>query len=368
MDSHLTKAIVLLAIPFSGSLHSMPLDNFLSAHRGEQQPDRLEVEISRDFTTDKVDYAPNTTDGGHLSPESKLRYLGQHLGIKLHISPRLSFDGGIWKRQVTSLRDSYGLGSFHGAIQYNFNRKMAETSFAIRLGAWRNSADAFDKNSYTRQGEYLFTSASVGNPNDLQTQINLIGSRKFSSQLLGSLFTGVGFSRIDFDSLSATFRSDKGCDYRFDYQQGSAEINQLGRCGSTTRFRMVLPNQEVIKDELGISPEEELGYTSRYWQLGGSVQWRRAEWQKRLGYLYQKFDRGALDDLIRQQGDQVSTTSHNLQGEVRFHFSRHLGFFFRSEYMSNRLLDMVPFTYNAYTASKFGKSGLLFNSGMLVRF
>ncbi len=346
----------------------MPMDNFLSTYSAKDQLIQLEVEISQDFTTDKVDYAPNTSDGGQAQPESRLRYLGQHIGVRLGITPQITVDGGLWKRQVTSLRDSYSLDSFHGAIQYNFNRKIVKTSFALRLGAWRNSADVFDKNSYTRQGEYLFTSASVVNPNDLQTQVNLIGARKFNSEIQGSLFTGVGISTVDFEALSASFRSDEGCNYRFDYRQGSAEINQLGRCGSTTRFRMVLPNQEVIKDELGISPEDELGYTSRYWQLGGSVQWQRAEWQTRLGYLYQKFDRGALDDLIRQRGDQVSTTSHNLQGEVRFQFSRHLGFFFRSEYMSNRLLDMVPFTYNAYTANKFGKSGLLFNSGVLVRF
>ena len=358
----------LSAVIATGSLEAMPLDNFLSAHSGLQGDHRIQLEVSRDFATDEVAFSPNTDDGAHLPPRDRKRYLGQHLLLRASISPNLTLDAGLWERQLTSLRDSYALDTFHTALQFRLPFTLDAIHFAVRAGVWRNSADTLHKNSYTRRDGYLFTSASVEQPSDLQTQINMIGSRMLSSGLEGSLFAGLGRSRVDFDSLSAIFRSDQDCRYRFDYEPGRAEVSQLDRCGSFIRFHMVLPNEDVIEDELGVSPRNELSYKSSYWQLGGSLKWQKSGWMTRVGYYYQRFDRGALDDLIRSRGDTPSTTIHNLQTDVSYHFSKRLGVFFRSEYMSNRLIDMVPFTYNAYTASKFGKSGLLFNSGLIVSF
>ena len=177
MDKNFSGAMALTAALFSGPLHSIPMDNFLSAETVGDDFGQFEVELGKDFTTDKVAYSPNTESGGYLTPDSRPRYLGQHFAFKAQLTSRIMLDGGVWQRQVTSLRDSYSLNTFHGAIQYALTAPKNETSIAVRFGAWQNSSDVFYKNSYTRQGDYLFTSASVLSPNDLQTQINLIGTR-----------------------------------------------------------------------------------------------------------------------------------------------------------------------------------------------
>jgi hypothetical protein len=346
------------------SIQAMPLDGLLFIDPITKAHSVASIEGGYDFTNDTVDYSPNKSDGGYLAPVDRQRYEGSHIAGKLNLNPYVTVDGMLWRRKIVSLRDSYDLTSYQAAIQYTLPTEWREHRFAIRAGLWSNTSSILEKNSYTRYQDYLFTSASLHDPEDQQAQLNLIVSRPFFPGFSGSFFTGVGLSRVNFGWLEGEIKSKEGCRYHFQLIDDVGEIDQLGLCGSVTRLKMRLPTDEAIKNNLGSNPATELSYNATFWQIGGNLLWQRGRWQTHTGYYYQQFDRGSLDERIRELGLTSHTSSHTIQTRIEYLLGKQLGIFLRGEYMSNRLLNMIPFTYNSYTADKFGKSGLLFSTGL----
>lgn len=353
----------LLVIPFYHA-ESAPLDLFLSAKKLDSSPKKFSIQTGYDFTNDTVSYSPNLTEGGYADPIEAKRYEGGHFLGTAQINSNWIFEGALWKRQVFSMRDQYDITSSSGALQYNLPFSWNGYQFALRTSIWNNFADTLDKNSYTRYQGYLFTSAKVHEPEDLQTQVNFVVSRDFKRRLSASLFTGVGQSKVGFSWLEGEARTNNNCQYRFVLLEGYGQVDQLGQCGNVKKMKIKLPSKEAIVTNIGFDPNEDLQYDSIYWQIGGNILWSNKRWIFSLGYYFQEYDRRRLDARIKQLGHTTHTTNHTAGFDLSYALSKHTTIYFRSEYMSNRLINLVPFAYNSYTAEKFGKDGLLYSGGL----
>ena len=339
-----------------------PLDELLVALPGHA-PYHGEIEVGYDVMNGTVDLF-NVREGSLDARGEQIgNYSGAHIRGRLALTRRLGIDASLWKRGVKTPFDKGESMAWQGALQYQATVNLGWLpAVALRISGWGDSTDQVLKGSETNlfnQANRLMNTRKmrVEDPKDLQFQGDVIGSWTIDEHTLISLFLGMGKSKVDFGGAFAETETFPGCEYEMSSTgtgfQGTL-VHANGDCPVTAFNNNAIP----IPDGLYIR------YDATYFQLGGNVQWFNNAWRYRIGYRYQKWDRGELDDAIRlyqHTADKtVYDTNHHLTAEVGYKILDQTGIFLRSQVMQHQFVGDVPFSYNLFSSHKFkGRYGFL---------
>ncbi|HIJ84616.1 MAG TPA: hypothetical protein HPQ00_10495 [Magnetococcales bacterium] len=207
-------------------------------------------------------------------------------------------------------------------------------------------------------------SVTIKDPSDRQFQGDLIGSWSLTPSTSVSVFSSMGVSKV---KVGDVLSSIGGCNYKIERTMvpntvdggwnTAVKVDEFGEHNpDCTITSITLPMSSLGAPEL---PQGMyLGYDANYYQLGGMTQWQNDDWRLRLGYRFQKWDRGELDDSIAQLQHVDKTiydTNHHVTGEISYKLHPRVAAFARSQYMSNQFLGEVPYAYNLFSSHKFEK-------------
>ena len=363
-------AILHISLGISQTIHAMPLNGLISIPsrdfpaKGQIYDEPIiSLESSYDFAPEAVDHEGPVKNGEQIETKRVKRYEGFHIIGDFLLQENLLINLGFWDRQIANKRDILDFYTIQAAVQYKLPWKWFDNNYAIRLGWWRNAADALTKSSFTRTDDYKFTSLVLNEPVDNQFQLNFLVSRPLSYGTKVTAFLGVGHSNVDYKSLQGEYADKDDCKFAFDLKQTKGVINQIGRCKSILSRKITMPNTTSIINNVGFNPKDDIKYSSIFLQIGAGAEWKKGLWYTKIGYYFQRFYRDNVDQRVERLGNQSTKNNHSLTAEVCYRFLRPFAVFLRGEYMSSRLLTTAPFIYNSYTADRFSKDGLFFSVG-----
>lgn len=353
------------ALAWAPGAMAAPLDGLLTAHP-EQFSKNGYVELSYDAMNGALDVLNLRDKDASLSGTNIGNYHGAHIRTGLALTPSLWLDGGVWQRKLDYRNDQVAIDTWQVAGQYRvLEGKGVVPALGLRLSAWGNRSGKLTKSSPTTMQGKTIDSISVNSPEDLQVQLDLVGSWNPGKAHEVTLLAGMGSSRVRVDEVTARDTLG-GCLYDVVFGPTSVTLTLAQACNAPGLVR----NQyDTSYDDYGINNvPQETQYNSKYAQLGLMYAWKSRRFMLRGGYTYQIFQRDYIDDAIRARGGQAYEASHTLTGEVTMLASKRMAVFLRGTAMSNQLLGEVPFAYNTLTAHRFDKVYGIVSAGLLVGF
>ncbi len=355
--SRVAALLVLLFHPLP--LTAAPLDEFLTAMPGHE-PMHGEVEAGYDVMNETVDLFGVRDE--YLDPrgDSIGDYSGYHLRGGLALTRRLWVDGGLWRRSVKTPYDKGENYTWQVGAQYQATINSGWLpAVALRVSAWGDSADQVLKGSPTPfmgTGQRALN-IRVEDPSDQQIQGDIIATWRLTPKTTLSTFLGLGHSEVEVDELFADLFT-AGCEYKITPYSAAANgvpgieatlVNSGSSNCNVQNFTYTNPARPI--------PEGlYVNYDADYYQLGAMLKWFNDDWRLKLGYRYQKWDRGELDEAVEkyQHADKTAYDSnHHITGEVGYKVTERVGIYFRPQYMTNQFVGEVPFSYNLYSSHKF---------------
>ncbi len=351
------------AVAWAPGALAAPLDGLLTTHP-EQFSKNGYVELGYDAMNGALDVLNLRDQDASLSGTNIGNYHGAHVRAGLALTPSLWLDGGVWQRKLDYRSDQVAIDTWQVAGQYRMlDGKGVVPALGLRLSAWGNRSGKLTKSSPTTVQGVTLDSISVSSPEDLQVQLDLVGSWNPGKAHEVTLLAGVGSSRVRVDEVTAR-DIQGGCLY--DVVFGPTSVT--GTLAQPCNANVVVNNFSVQNDTYGINVPLETQYNSTYAQLGLTYAWKSRRFMLRGGYTYQIFQRDYIDDAIRSRGGQAYEASHTLTGEITMLATKRIAVFLRGTAMSNQLLGEVPFAYNTLTAHRFDKVYGIVSAGLLVGF
>lgn len=337
------KYLLALLLGVSSPLGAAPLDALLDAIPHDR-PGTFKLEFGVDAVNKTLDIFNIRANDPVYGGTNVGDYKGLHLRAGYGLTERLWLEGGLWQRSIAYRTDTENITSWQTALQYRLTeRNRQEGQYAVRLSLWGNQSPVVNKASPTTLPGINLQSVSVRNPQDLQLQADLIGTWPVKdSGFVLSAFAGGGVSRVTTGALSGMVN---GCNYNIYSGNFGTTAILSAPCGALLSATLNSPSTAA----------QWLSYTSRYYQLGGKVQWEQGDWQAALGYQYLFHARDQIDAAIVQRGGVAYKNNHILIAEVARRLSRDFTLFARAQVMRNQFNGEMPFTYNSVTANKFGQ-------------
>lgn len=344
----------------TGAAQAAPLDALLTAdqyrHAGE-----FKAEASYDAMNGTLDLLGIRAKDAQYAGTNVGDYTGAHLRLGYALTDRLALEGGLWSRKIAYQTDSEVLQSWQAALQYRLHgHENSRLFYAVRLSAWGNQASTLTKSSPTLVQGRIATNAIIHSPNDIQQQIDLIGSWRMTKKTTLSAFAGVGHSTVTTGDMSANYTSGNGCNYNLAFTTSASSGQLASPCN--------VPGVIVTSFSSPQNMIQEFSYQSNYYQLGGMLQWQDARWGLRGGYQFQYQNRANVDALIASRGGVSYQTNHVIVADVTRKITPHIAAFVRGQAMSNQFVGEIPFSYNAVTASKFSRKYGIFSFGVTMKF
>jgi hypothetical protein len=334
-----------------------PLDAFLSANQNST-PGAGQIEVAYDLVNSTVDFFKFRDNDAAFSGTNVGDYHGAHLRAGVAISPKLWMDGALWQRRIDYRSDLATLNTWQLAAQYKLlDGAGYQPSVAVRVGAWGNYANELKKSSPSSVGGVTLNSVNVAKPQDLQYQLDVIGTSKISDNTELSVFAGGGASKVSLNSVTGTTRVN-GCSYNVVF----GPTNVVGLCNNNTDS-FSIPNSSY-----GIDIHNEAQYNATFVSGGLMLKWQKQDWQVRGGYQYQSFNRGQVDSTITSRGGVAYQSNHILLGDVMYRLSANTAIFARGQYMTNQFTGEIPLLYNSLTASRFDKRYGILSAGLIAAF
>lgn len=356
----MNKFIFLLGLCGANSLLPVlaaPLDAFLSANQNST-PGEVQIEAAYDLVNSTVDFLKIRDNDANYSGTNVGDYHGAHVRVGVAITPQLWVDGALWQRRLDYRSDLAIINTWQLAAQYKLLEGAGyQPSVALRAGAWGNYANELKKSSATTVRGVTLNSVNVANPQDMQYQIDLIGTSKISANTELSVFAGGGTSRVSLNTVTGTTTLN-GCNYNVVF--GPTKV--VGLCNTNTDG-FSIPNTAY-----GIDINNEAQYNATFYSGGLMLKWTRQDWQVRGGYQYQSFNRNQIDSTIQSRGGIAYQSNHILLGDVMYRLLANTAIFVRGQYMSNQFVGEIPLAYNTLTASRFGKQYGILSTGLIMVF
>ncbi|MDB5963122.1 MAG: hypothetical protein JWP59_4416 [Massilia sp.] len=357
----LLPAAVALAV--SAAAGAAPLDALLTANHF-QRAGAGEVELAYDTLNSSLDFLGLREKDSAATTSAVGDYKGGHVRAGIAATPRLWIDGAYWKRNIDYRSFDAKLDSWQVAGQYKFlDADGRRPAMALRLGGWGNNADSLTKYTNTTVAGTKFTSATVNKPRDKQLQLDLIGTWTPSTETALSVFGGVGQSRVEFDSVSATSRTSNGCNYNVAFSPAGVEATLASPCTAK-----VVIDRFTQAAGATVDVYKEARYKSTFAQLGVTGEWHSGNWRARLGYQYQSIKRDDVDDIIENRGGTAYKHSHVLVTDVSYNIYKNVVLFARGQLMSNQFNGEVPLAYNSLTAEKYDQKYGFISTGLSLVF
>ncbi len=345
-----------------GAATAAPLDALLSATR-PNGASRSELELSYDLVNDSMDFL-HLRDKRPASGASATSKPGDYRGFHLRgihaLSASWHIEGGLWRRQLDYRSFTADVTSWQIAAQYRWlDGSGLRPNAALRASAWGNRSREMRKNTSTTIEGMKFSSAWVVNPRDMQLQADVIGTWPLASSLAVNTFAGAGAGSVDFDRVGAVYKKN-GCDYQVTFSPESI----VATCTTPQQTVRVTSPASVY----GIHVDKEARYDTRYFHLGGSVQWHGERWRAGAGYQYLHLSRSDVDDILVSRGETAYRTSRVLIVEAGWRASRGTTLFARGQLMSNQFAGEIPMAYNTVTARRFNQRYGILSTGLSVGF
>lgn len=342
-----------------------PLDEFMTALPGHA-PWHGEVEVGLDIMNGTVDLL--NVRQGHLDARGDTigDYSGGHLRGRLALTKRLGVEAAVWKRAMKTPFDEGESLSWQGAMQYQATINIRGLpAVALRVSGWGDSTDEVLKGSATNLFNLNNSDANtrkmrVEDPQDTQFQGDIIGSWTLSSHSLFSTFVSMGVSSVDFGHAYAELqRYPEGCEYQLSAAASKLHLRLVNSDTHRCVIKSMTPNLNFpMPDGMYIR------YDATYFQTGGNLQWFNETWRTRIGYRFQKWNRGELDEAVERYQHTPDKTvydvNHHLTAEVAYRVRDKTGLFIRGQLMQHQFVGDVPFSYNLFSSHKFqGRYGFL---------
>jgi hypothetical protein len=354
-DGMRAAVIALFSLPVQ--LCAAPLDAFLSAET-HMKTGEGQLELAYDAVNSTLDIFKVRANDPVYGGTSVGDYSGQHLRGGYELTDTLSLDGGLWRRKIEYRGDRQSLSSWQVAAQYRLFETgyRSDASYALRLGAWGDSAGSLSKSTPTvLQGKKLDT-VNVINPKDIQVQLDLLGTWRLGNQAYWSAFVGTGASRVTVGSVSATYTTQSGCTFNLIFTATASIATLAAPCGDLLSANVSAPTNVL----------RETSYNSRYYQAGTALRWHYDNWQLTGGYHFQYLNRNGIDDLIAGRGGVAYKKNRIVAGEILRKIGQRSAAFVRGQMMSNQFAGEIPFTYNTITANKFDRRYGFVSFGILI--
>ena len=358
--------------------NAAPLDEFLTALPG-YQPKHGEVEMAYDIMVAGLDVF-----GVREFDQSTLDYHGGTLRGGLALTRRLWVDGAVRRRSFRTQRHGKATGhAVQGAVQFQatFNKGLLP-AVALRLSGWGDFADEANKRTPSTIGPVTVDSIRVNAPQDIQGQIDVIGTWQVTPKTTISLFIGGGKSQVRSDGIDVGGLRFRGVDgvWEFSERVTPGDIGNsvtmidavcVRECGAVLGGSANVNN---IAGFLGVDASllssglnllDNIDYDANYFQTGASFQWFNDQWRARLGYRYLVVDRGELDEQVRTLKfggiDRAGyDNNHFFAAELGYKVIDRLGLFIRGQTLQHQFLGEIPFSYTFFSAHKFNdKYGFL---------
>ncbi|MDO8248191.1 MAG: hypothetical protein Q7T78_00530 [Rhodoferax sp.] len=337
--------------------HAAPLDAFLSANQNST-PGDVQIEAAYDLVNSTVDFLKIRDNDASFTGTNVGDYHGAHVRAGVAITPKLWVDGALWQRRIDYRTDLATINTWQLAGQYKLLEGAGYLpSVAVRLGTWGNYADELKKSSPTTVRGVTLNSVNVAKPQDVQYQLDVIGTSKIFDNTELSVFAGGGASEVSLDSVTGTTRLN-GCNYNVVF----GPTNVVGMC-STNTDSFSIPNSLY-----GIDINNEAQYNATFLSGGLMLKWQKQDWQVRGGYQYQSFNRNQIDSTITSRGGVAYQSNHILLGDVMYRLFSNTAIFVRGQYMTNQFTGEIPLAYNTLTASRFNKRYGILSAGLVVAF
>lgn len=322
-----------------------PLDALLSAdqfqHAGE-----FHAEAAYDVVNSTLDVA-NVRGSTSYAGTNVGDYTGSHFRAGYALTDDLSFDGGLWKRNISYHLDQEVLNSWQLAGQYQLSGNAnSDEHYALRFSGWGDSASTLSKSTPTLILGRNLTSYSVNSPQDRQMQLDMVGTWRLSQEYSASAFAGKGISHISTGDMNGTYTSGNGCNYNLNFNQTGTTGSLASPCGASIVVTSFATPQTVL---------QEVNYNANYYQFGTMFQWKNEDWTTHLGYQFQRLNRGGIDALIISRGGTSYQTNRILVADISRNITRNIAVFFRGQLMTNQFVGEIPFAYNTATATKFSQ-------------
>lgn len=347
-----------------------PLDEWLSAlpghpgHTGyiEAAVDRVNGTLryfrNRDDQQDPDNPAATPADGD---------YSGAHLAAAWQAHDRLRLDASLWQRRIRSDADNYRYRSWSAGAQWRFHDGNGVVpALAVRLAAWGNDAKATRTTTPLRVQGAILNTATVSEPSDRQTQVDLIASWPLSPALTLNAWVGVGRSKLGYQGLSATTVRN-GCTYDLAFNGNDIFGTLVEPCTTATSVGVIRQFYDS-SGEYGVDVANEIAWSGRYQQLGLGLGWRTGAWTLRGAVLAHRVNRVAVDDILARRGDPVHRSSELLSLQAEYHWNPQWTLLLRTQISSNLFLSEMPVTYNSSTSDSFGNKLSLLSVGLRWHF
>jgi hypothetical protein len=352
--------LALAALALCQSGWSAPLDALLNVdelpHRGTAV-----LEFGSDVVNDTVDIFHVRSNDASYAGTNVGDYHGLHLGAGYALTDNLALKGLFWKRRISYHEDVGDITSWQVSSQLRlWGDATSPAALAVRLGAWGNASQALTKSSSTIVSSRTVTDVVISNVSDLQQQLDIVGTWRFSGQTALNVLTGLAASTVKTGPMTARYTSSAGCHYLLTYASTGFGGALTEPCNSKK------PILESFQSSENVVPD--FSYRSRMLHLGANLQWHDADWHVKAGYQYQHWYRGRIDAAMASAGSIPVTSNHILIGEVDRLLSGQTSIFLRGQYMTNQFLGEIPFAYNLITASKFNRRYGLLMLGVRVDF
>ncbi|MBF0176797.1 MAG: hypothetical protein HQL63_08125 [Magnetococcales bacterium] len=345
---------------FPARVAGAPLDEFLTAQRGFS-PLHGEYEISFDVMNNKVDIANIRGRDTTYANTDVGDYRGGHIYAGVALTRRLWVDGSLWSRAIQTPQEPLDGFSWQRAIQYQLTVNLGKLpALALRFSQWGNSAKGVSKKTTLLLGDNTVDNVDIMKPSDEQTQIDLIGTWNVTKKDSFSVFVGGGTSKIGFKDFIATMSNN--CRYKLDSPSKYQIAGQLVG-GTVDECQLVAFDINDPSPRYPGPDMMQMKYKATYQHLGGMYQWFNEAWRFRLGARYEMQNR-SMDEDLRASGIPYFDSNTLITTEVGYKPYKKVAFFVRAQMMNHQLLSEIPFSYNRFTSSKFGRQYGLLNFGL----
>ncbi len=314
----------------------------------------LKVTISADAVNDTLDVFDIRKSEG-VTDQSAGDYQGFNIAALYRFTPNWAVEASFWQREIEYTQDTNKLQSALLGVRFTPQLSLQPSSgLTFRGSIWANRADALSKTSPTRVNQHTFNQVNVENPEDLQIQLDAIFSKKLDHMNQLNAFASAGYSKVKVNAVNIQAKQ-QGCLMNIAIDSSNQYFGNLAQPCLSGNITLTDLYVQGNANEYGLDIQQDLNYDSYFASLGGSWNWRYAKFESQLAYQYQYLWRDAIDDRVKNFGNQSIRDNHSLGLKLSYDIYPKITGFLKGEMYQHNFVGQIPFLYNGITASRLDK-------------
>jgi hypothetical protein len=335
---------------------AMPLHQYSTHHNAPWS-----LSLGVETVLSQVDHEPHVSGGGFAPVEKQQRFQSNRLGLRWSPGKRFEFKADLASRTIVSKRDQYQLDSFQFSLRYTLPKSIHPWRFALSASIGTNRTSNLTKTSFTDYDEYLVTRANLNNPNDLQLQSNLFALRPLAYDIDSVAYIGLGQAITENNGFDGIVQDRDNCQYDFALTNKTSAVTLLEPCGSIKSFKQEFQSLDAFQEKYNFDASADFSGRTRYWQLGGQLSKRYTLGSYGVGYHYQRFFRGQIDDRLAARGGEPLLENHTLSAWWHHRINVFWQLEAGAQYSLHPMLNRLFVLYTGFTSERFQQDAMVFN-------